>query len=113
MPTNEPKTPAAKPAKAATKEAVVKTPAAQKAEKPAAAAKAAKPVTVAKAAKPGPVNMLKMAERKPASGPTVTITQVHSGLGRLKGPARHAAGPRPRRDAPYPHAGRIRLPCAA
>jgi large subunit ribosomal protein L30 len=89
MPTNEPKTPAtaktaAKPAKAATKKAVVKAPAAPKAEKPAVAPKAAKPVAVAKAAKPAPANMLKMSERKPASGPTVTITQVHSGLGRLK-----------------------------
>ncbi len=92
MPTNEPKSPAtaktaAKPTKATTKEAVVKAPAktvAPKAEKPAAAPKAAKPVDVAKTAKPAGKHTLKMSERKPASGPTVTITQVHSGLGRLK-----------------------------
>jgi large subunit ribosomal protein L30 len=81
----EPKTPVAekavKPAKAVTKEAVAKAPAAPKAEKPVVAPKVAKP---AAAAKPAVANMLKMADRQPASGPTVTITQVHSGLGRLK-----------------------------
>jgi large subunit ribosomal protein L30 len=84
MPTNEPKSPAAaKPAKAQTKEAVVKAPAKTAAPK-TAALKAEKPVAAPKAAKPAVANMLKMSERKPASGPTVTITQVHSGAGRLK-----------------------------
>ena len=85
MATNETKSPSvAKPAKAATKEAMVKAPASSKAEKPAAAPKAEKPVAASQAAKPVATNMLKVAERKPVSGATVTITQVHSGAGRLK-----------------------------
>ncbi len=80
MPTNETKTPAAaKPAKAAT----VKAPAAVKPASAPKAAAAPKATTV-KVAKPATTGKLPISDRKPASGATVTITQVHSGAGRLK-----------------------------